>query len=127
MERTKDQRPVVLIVEDEPLLRLLAVDIFAESGFEVLEASSGDEALAMLNSAPTIDAVFTDIEMPGKTDGLALARYCRATCSCRAVILTSGRVQPFSDDVPNGVKFLSKPYDPDGATQLMWAMVGQSS
>jgi CheY-like chemotaxis protein len=64
------RRPVVLIVEDEVLIRLHAVQIIEEAGFDVTEASNADEAIAILEATPDITVLFTDIQMPGSMDGL---------------------------------------------------------
>ena len=71
------RRPVVLIVEDELLLRISAAEMVADAGFEVVEASDADEAIAILEARPGIHIVFTDIQMPGSMDGLKLARFVR--------------------------------------------------
>lgn len=69
---------VVLIVEDEPLVRLTGADLLGEAGFEVLEAANADEALRILEATPEVRVVFSDVEMPGSLDGLGLARrVCR--------------------------------------------------
>lgn len=65
---------VVLVVEDEPLIRMDVADYVSETGFETLEAATGDEALSILCGRDDIDGVFTDVNMPGRVDGLALAR-----------------------------------------------------
>ena len=70
-------RQVVLIVEDEALVRMTAVDIIEEAGFEVLEATNADEAILLLEARREITVVFTDIEMPGSMDGLRLAQAVR--------------------------------------------------
>ena len=70
-------RQVVLIVEDEALVRMTAVDMIEEAGFEVLEATNADEAILLLEARRDITVVFTDIEMPGSMDGLRLAQAVR--------------------------------------------------
>jgi DNA-binding NtrC family response regulator len=115
----------VLIVEDEAVERAIAADIFDKDGFDVLEAADADEASAILNGDGPIGALFTDIEMPGSVDGLALARLCRIRHPRAAVIVTSGKVEPLNQDIPAGAKFLSKPYDLENVTDLLWDMVGR--
>ncbi len=103
-------RCVVLIVEDEPLVRLTGADVLAEGGFEVLEAGSAGEALRILEATPEVRVVFSDVEMPGSLDGLGLAR-----CICQrwpgiGIILTSGnRIR--AETIPREGRFLAKPYD----------------
>ena len=78
------KRPVVLIVEDEFLLRMDAVDMIAAAGFEVVEAGDADEAIDILESRRDITVVFTDIQMPGSMDGLKLARAVRGVARAPA-------------------------------------------
>lgn len=68
---------VVLVVEDEPLVRMLAADVIQESGYETVEAANADIAIAILEARRDIRIVFTDIDMPGSMDGLKLARAIR--------------------------------------------------
>jgi CheY-like chemotaxis protein len=72
-----DKRLFVLVIEDDPAIRLLVSDIVADSGFEALEAADADEAVQILESRGDIRAVFTDINMPGSVDGLKLANAVR--------------------------------------------------
>jgi two-component system, response regulator PdtaR len=103
-------RHVVLIVEDEPLVRVAGVDLLAEAGFEVLEAGNADEALRILEATPEVRVVFSDVEMPGSLDGLGLARN---ICQCWpriGILLTSGhRIR--AETLPREARFLAKPYD----------------
>jgi CheY-like chemotaxis protein len=68
---------LVLVVEDEPLLRMDAVDMIREAGFDVLEASNADEAILLLETRPYIEVMFTDIDMPGSMNGIKLAHAVR--------------------------------------------------
>ncbi|MDB5740498.1 MAG: response regulator receiver domain protein [Alphaproteobacteria bacterium] len=70
---------IVLIVEDEPLLRMAAVDMVEEAGFQAVEASNSDDAIRILERCDNIRIVFTDIDMPGSMDGLKLAAPCAAS------------------------------------------------
>jgi CheY-like chemotaxis protein len=106
------QRPVVLVVEDESLVRMSAMDMVAEAGFEAIAASDADEAIRILESRNDIRAVFTDIHMPGSMDGLRLARVVRNRWPPVALIITSGQTNVLEDDLPTGGKFLRKPYEP---------------
>src|SRR5580700_7186721 len=108
--RTKS--PAILIVEDEPLVRLCAVDAVAAAGFEVIEAASADEAIQILERRSDILAVFTEIQMPGSMDGLTLAYAVHMRWSPIRIIVTSGRELLAEDDLPEGGLFFAKPYDP---------------
>jgi CheY-like chemotaxis protein len=101
--------PVILIVEDEFLLRLHSAEI-ESTGFEVIQAANADEAIAILTTRPDIHVVFTDIQMPGSMDGLKLARFVRDRWPPIKIVATSGRVIVGDDDLPDGSVFLPKPY-----------------
>jgi CheY-like chemotaxis protein len=103
-------RNVVLVVEDEPFVRLLGVDLLEEAGFAVLEACNADEALSLLEAHPEVRAVFSDVEMPGSLDGLGLARRICQRWPQVGIVLTSGhRVR--AEVSPWEGRFLPKPYD----------------
>ncbi len=104
-------KPLVLIIEDEPLLRLHAVSIIEDAGFRTLEAASADEAIVLLEGEPDIRIVFSDIDLPGGMDGLRLATAIRERWPPVEVILTSGHVKVDPADLPERGHFFSKPYD----------------
>ena len=105
------QRPVVLVVEDEGLIRSAAMEMVEDAGFAALVASNADEAIRILESRNDIRAVFTDVQMPGSMDGLRLARVIRNRWAPVALIVTSGHAHVSEKDVPTGGRFLPKPYD----------------
>jgi len=105
--------PVVLVVEDEPLLRLNAVDLLEEAGYAVIEACDADAAIELLAARLDIRLVFTDIDMPGSMDGLRLAAAIRSRWPPIDIIITSGKVSPSASDLPARGVFLSKPYRGD--------------
>jgi CheY-like chemotaxis protein len=104
--------PVVLIVEDEFLLRTNAVAVIAGAGSEVVEAANADEAIEVLEARQDINLVFTDIQMPGSMDGLKLARAIRGRWPPIKIVATSGRANVREPDLPEGGRFLPKPYSP---------------
>jgi len=104
--------PAVLIVDDEPLVRLCAVETVEDAGFEVIEAANADEALRILESRSDIHVVFTDVHMPGSMDGLKLAHAIRNRWPPIKIIVTSGREKVAEQDLPAGGRFVAKPYDP---------------
>ena len=106
------RRPVVLVVEDELLLRMDAVDMIAGAGFEAVEAANADQAIEILESRRDIIVVFTDIQMPGSMDGLKLARAIRGRWPPIKIVATSGRAIAEEIDLPEGGRFLPKPYHP---------------
>lgn len=103
-------RPVVLIVEDELLLRIDAAEMIEAAGFEVVEAADADQAIEVLEARRDITVVFTDIQMPGSMDGLKLARAIRGRWPPIKIIATSGRLNVGEMDLPEGGRFLPKPY-----------------
>jgi CheY-like chemotaxis protein len=103
--------PVLLIVEDEFLVRIVAVQIAEEAGFSVLQAADADEAIRVLQGRSDIRVVLTDIEMPGSMDGLELAQAIRHRWPPIDVVLTSGKMRPAADELPERSHFLPKPYD----------------
>jgi two-component system, response regulator PdtaR len=105
-----NKRPVVLIVEDEFLLRMNAAEMIIEGGFDVVESGNADEAIAILKSRSDIHIIFTDIQMPGSMDGLKLARFVRNRWPPIKIVATSGFIKVGKDDLPEGGRFIPKPY-----------------
>lgn len=101
---------IVLVVEDEAVLRLLTVAQLESEGYEVLTAASADEAIDILESRNDIDTIFTDIEMPGSMDGLKLAAAVRDRWPPVRIVITSGKIAPQDRDMPRGSRFVAKPY-----------------
>ena len=102
---------VAMLVEDEPLIRMMAVDILTEAGFIVLETEHADAAILMLEAkAEKMHALFTDIHMPGSMDGLGLAHHARLHWPWIGLMLASGLKRPEAADTPEGSRFLAKPY-----------------
>ena len=99
----------VLIVEDEPLIRMGTVYLIEDAGFEVYEAGSADAAIALLELHREIRLIFTDVDMPGSMDGLKLAHYVRGRWPPVKIIVTSGHVSVSDGNLPIGAVFLSKP------------------
>ena len=113
-EPTKSSTPAtsstnVLVVEDEMVLRLRAVDIVEDAGFTAVEAVSADEALAILESRSDISLLFSDIQMPGSMDGLMLARAVHERWPAIKIILVSGQVKVCDADKPADSRFFGKP------------------
>ncbi|KAA0690207.1 response regulator [Neorhizobium sp. P12A] len=108
----------VLVVDDEPLIRYATVDALEHAGFEVLEAGNADEALVVLR-ASEVDVVFTDVNMPGSTDGLGLMTLVRSRFPKTRVIVTSGHVRLGRFDLASGVSFIPKPYKYDALVNML--------
>jgi CheY-like chemotaxis protein len=106
------KRPVVLVVEDDFLLRMDAVDIVKDAGFEAEEAANADDAIAIIETHPNIHVVFTEVQMPGTMDGLKLARFVKDRWPPIKIVATSGRIKISEEDLPEGSIFVPKPYSP---------------
>ena len=119
MGPVESERPVVLVVEDEFLLRIDAADMIAASGFEVIVAANADEAIEILEARRDITVVFTDIQMPGSMDGLKLARAVRGRWPLIKIVATSGHVGVRETDLPEGGRFLPKPYSSTEVTGML--------
>ena len=104
--------PRILVVEDEPLLRLFNADMLSDAGFDVLEAANADEALRLLETTRDIRVVFTDVEMPGALDGFALAQRIGVLWPEIGVVITSGRRYPEAALTAPARCFVAKPFKP---------------
>jgi CheY-like chemotaxis protein len=106
-----EAKPILLIVEDDLLVRMLAVEIAEDAGFSALEATDADSAICALQKGSDIRVVFTDIDMPGSMDGLELAVAIRHRWPPVQIVLTSGKMRPAADELPERSHFVPKPYD----------------
>ena len=106
-----NRKPVILVVEDNPIVRMSAMHFVADAGFEALEARNADEAIGILEARADIHLVFTDVEMPGAIDGLKLAHYIRDRWPPVRLIVASGKVILEDSHLPLGARFFPKPYD----------------
>ena len=115
----------ILVVEDEAIIRFDVAEHLRDQGFAVLEASSGDEALEILQSGARVDLVFSDIQMPGSASGVDLARWILASAPHIAVILTSGadRAMDLDPDLAAIAPVQGKPYDPGALVRRIRAML----
>ncbi|PWE53991.1 hypothetical protein DEM27_21910 [Metarhizobium album] len=106
-----DERPaVVMVVEDEALIRMDAVYVLEAEGHTVLEAESADAALEILHHQSDVDLIVTDVRMPGSMDGLGLARIVTERWPNVRIVVTSGFVSPSAFELPEKAKFFPKPY-----------------
>jgi CheY-like chemotaxis protein len=113
--RPGERAPVVLVVEDEPLLRMSLTDHLKDCGFRVLEAGDALSAIETIKATPEIDVVFTDVKMPGGMDGFGLARWIRENRPELSVFVASGYTGKLklADELCAGEQFFTKPYDLD--------------
>jgi CheY-like chemotaxis protein len=117
---------VVLIVEDEMLLRMRAVDMVEGAGYIPLEAVDADEAFAILESRSDIALLFTDIQMPGSMDGLRLAHSVRDRWPPIKIILVSGQVRPTAIEIPADSLFFGKPLEDRAMIAQLRNMIGHA-
>ena len=103
--------PIVLVVEDEMVLRMRAVDIVEDAGFIPIEAVSADEAMAILEARDDISLLFTDIQMPGSMDGLKLAHAAHRRWPHIKIVLVSGQIAVTDEDKPDDSRFFPKPLE----------------
>ena len=106
-------RPLVLIVEDEALIRWNAEILLQQAGYATLAAANADEALLLLERHADIRVAFSDVTMPGSQDGKALAQRIRACWPCLGIVLTSGNDMGLPRGLRERATFLSKPYRAD--------------
>ena len=115
---------VVMLVEDEPLIRMMAVDVLTGAGFVVLESEHADAAILRLEAeAANVHALFTDIHMSGSMDGLRLAHHTKLHWPWIALMLASGLNRPEVAEMPEGSRFLAKPYSPSHLVQGMRELI----
>jgi CheY-like chemotaxis protein len=113
MARAHDRSVAVLVVEDEYLIRMDTASSLEAAGFIVFEAENAAEAIRCLEAHAEIRLIFTDVNMPGSMDGLALAHYVRGRWPPVKIIVTSGYMKIRHDDLPTGALFVEKPYYPE--------------
>jgi two-component sensor histidine kinase/CheY-like chemotaxis protein len=116
--------PNVLVVEDEMILRMRAVDIVEDAGFRSVEAVNADEAMSILESRSDISLLFTDIQMPGSMDGLKLAHAVHERWPSIKIILVSGQVKLSDAERPADSRFFGKPLGVEQMITELQAMVG---
>ena len=111
-------RPVVLVVEAEPLLALQAVDTLEDAGFDTELVRGVEQAISVLERRTDIRVVFTDIDMPRRLDGMKLAACIRDRWPPIEIILTSAHLAPAPSDMPDRSVFVSKPYSSERLIEL---------
>jgi CheY-like chemotaxis protein len=115
---------VVLVVEDEMLLRMRAIDMVEDAGYASVEAVDANEAVAILESPSDIALMFTDIQMPGSMDGLKLAHTVRERWPPIKIILVSGQLKSADIDIPVDSRFYGKPLEAKEMIAELQRMVG---
>ena len=127
MPRSSQGKAVVLVVEDDFLIRANAADMVRDFGFEAIEAVDADDAISVLEGPAAISVVFTDIQMPGAMDGLKLAAFIRDRWPPVKLVLTSGNFRPEAGSLPEGARFILKPYSENNLIELLHTSLAESS
>ena len=124
-ERQVNGRHSILVVEDEVLVRMAVVEDLLQAGYSVLEAATAEEAIALLDGGAHVDLVFSDIQMPGALDGVALRRIVKEQFPSIAIILTSGHVKPPREALGDDAIFVPKPYPPGDLLEILARTIDQ--
>src|SRR5665213_3497458 len=127
MSPDSPELPRILIVEDEMLLRMRAVDIVEDAGFSPVQTVNADQALSILESRSDISLLFTDIQMPGSMDGLKLAHAVHDRWPAIKIILVSGQVKPSDAERPADSRFFGKPLGAGQMIAELQAMIGEGA
>ncbi len=117
--------PSVLVVEDEALLLFTIADDLRDAGFRVFEATNAAAALTLLGNLGGVSVLFTDVAMPGQIDGLRLAHLVEERWPGTKIIVTSGHVNLTDADMPEGARFIAKPYTPAAIVAAIRRETGQ--
>src|SRR5687768_2058427 len=109
----------ILLVEDEPLIRMMTSEALEDEGFCVVEAVDAAEALGQLEASPGTHLIVTDVRMPGKIDGIELAELVAQRWPDIRIIIVSGHARPSTASLPKGAIFLNKPYQPSQLVKVI--------
>jgi CheY-like chemotaxis protein len=115
----------VLVVEDDPLMRMNLIEYLLDQGFEVHEAGHAEAALAILEAKPLVRIVVTDVQMPGAMDGRALAHYVRDRWPPTVLVVASGAEKLADTDLPTRSVFLAKPFLPGALLKAIERLVAE--
>lgn len=122
-----DGKTNVLVVEDEMVLRMRAVDIVEDAGFTAVEATNADQAINVLEARSDISLLFSDIQMPGSIDGLKLAHAVHERWPDIKIILVSGQINPSDKEKPENSRFFGKPIDSKQMIAELQDMIGKGA
>jgi CheY-like chemotaxis protein len=115
----------VLVVDDEPFVRMLVADVLDEAGFEVIEASNAQTALKRLELAGDVQVLFTDINMPPGMNGLELAGVVHQRWPEVGLVISSGYERPSNQQIADGGVFVPKPFRPEDIIRAVQKVVSQ--
>ncbi|WP_246102035.1 response regulator [Methylobacterium terricola] len=115
----RDERPVILVVEDEALTIMDLSDVLDAAGYEALQSASAERALGLLTGRTDIVALITDVELSGKTDGFDLARSAAQMRPDLPIVVVSGRSKPDPDRMPSHARFVARPCRGDDILEVL--------
>lgn len=119
--------PLVMVVDDEVLIRIVAVEMLRDAGFRVVEASSADEAIALLSTGVDYDLIFTDVNMPGSVDGIGLVAHVKQRYPTVPVVLTSGGVAINDLSQAGADAIIPKPYSEIALMTTIGRVLGKAN
>ena len=122
--KPETKAPIVLVAEDEALVRELSVCELEDAGYCVIEAEDARQALAILETGVPIDVLFTDVNMPGEIDGVGLVRLVHRRWPRIGLIVTSGRADIAEEELPDAGRFIRKPYRLSKMSKMVGEMAG---
>jgi CheY-like chemotaxis protein len=125
-DATSEKSLTVLIVEDEPLVRMLTAEVLEEAGYSVVEAVNASEALELLDARADFCMMITDVRMPGELNGYSLSRLVRLKRPSMPIIVISGDSPPGEGDMPVCARFMSKPVSPSELVEMVAVFLNQS-
>lgn len=114
----------VLVVDDNVLVLWAGINCVEESGYVARSAGGVAEALVQLHALPPVDVLFTDIDMPGAMNGVALAQEARRLDPSMGILFASGKPFPLESPMPVGGVFLPKPYGPEQVHEALATIIG---
>ena len=104
------QKPIAIVVDDEPLILMDTSDIIADAGYSIVEATTAEQAYEFLKQHSSVELLFTDVQTPGTIDGFELARCVASHWPNICVVVASGAAVPATGDLPSNTEFISKPF-----------------
>ena len=124
MTVSRETPATVLVVDDDALTLMTAVMAVEDAGYIAISARHAEEAMQALRQHNQISVLFTDINMPGLMDGLALAHETRRIWPAMHILLTSGAAHLVAADLPGRGQFLRKPYNPSQVVSSLHDLLG---
>lgn len=113
------QKPIAIIVDDEPLILMDTADIIADAGYSIVEATTAEQAYEFLKQHSSVELLFTDVQTPGTIDGFELARAVAEQWPEICVVVVSGAAIPADGELPANADFISKPFSAEAVLEIL--------